>query len=119
MYELSVEDTFDSAHCLSDYDGACSNLHGHTYRTVIRFRFKELGSGGMALDFAYAKHVIRGVLSMMDHKYINDIESFKDTIPSAENISSFIFYQVKMQIPEVHSVSVWETPTNCATFFED
>jgi len=119
MYEISVEDTFDSAHCLTDYDGACSNLHGHTYRTIVRFRFSELGSSGMAIDFAYAKKVIQKILSILDHQYINDVKQFKDTPPSAENISSFIFYQVKQQIPQVHSVSVWETPTNCATFFED
>lgn len=119
MYEISVEETFDSAHCLMDYDGACANLHGHTYRTIVRFRFAELGKSGMAIDFAYAKKVIREVLADLDHQYINDLEYFHNTSPSAENISFYIFSRVKEQIPQVNSVSVWETPTNCATYYED
>lgn len=119
MYEISVEETFDSAHCLLDYEGACANLHGHTYRTIVRFSFAELGRSGMAIDFSHAKRVVRDVMSLLDHKYINELESFKDTSPSAENIAYYIFQRVKEQIPQVSSVSVWETPTNCATYYEE
>lgn len=119
MYEISVEDTFDSAHCLKDYNGACSRLHGHTYRTIVRFRCKELDASGIAIDFAQAKRVIREIIARLDHQYINDLEHFKDSSSSAENIASYIYYLVKESLPQIHSVSIWETPTNCATYFED
>ena len=119
MYEISVEETFDSAHCLTDYEGNCANLHGHTYRTQVRFRFAELGRSGMAIDFSVAKKTVRGVLGELDHRFINELEHFKEISPSAENIASFIYYRVKEQIPQVSSVSVWETPTSCATYYED
>mgnify|MGYP003362362877 FL=1 len=34
MYELSTEHCFDSAHFLTDYCGACENLHGHRWRVT-------------------------------------------------------------------------------------
>lgn len=119
MYELTIEDTFDSAHCLQGYDGACRNLHGHTYRAVVRFRFAQLGQNGMALDFAHAKDILKNILAKLDHHYINDVPEFQDTPPTAENISKYIFDCLKQQIPDTYSVSIWETPTNCATYFED
>ena len=61
MYEIAVEDTFDAAHCLRDYDGTCSRLHGHTYKVRAAFRFNALEDTGLAFDFKKAKVVLRGV----------------------------------------------------------
>ena len=33
--KITKEITFDSAHMLSNYNGKCNNLHGHTYKLQI------------------------------------------------------------------------------------
>ena len=38
--------------------------------------------------------------------------------PSAEAIAKLIFDRIRASVPETYSVSVWETPTSCATYFE-
>lgn len=119
MYEIAIEDTFDAAHCLRDYEGTCSRLHGHTYRVRAAFRFDSLQDSGLAFDFRLAKEVLRNVLEYLDHKYINDLPEFSVQNPSAESIAKLIFDRVKQSVPQTYSMSVWETPTSCATYFED
>lgn len=119
MYEITVEDTFDAAHCLRDYQGTCSRLHGHTYRVRAAFRFASLEDTGLAFDFKKAKQVLRATLDQLDHQYINELPEFSIQNPSAEAIAKHIFDCVKASVPATHSVSVWETPTSCATYFED
>ena len=119
MFEISIEDTFDAAHCLRGYDGNCSRLHGHTYKVCASFRSGELDTSGMSMDFRVAKKVLKPVLGYLDHQYINDLPEFSIDNPTAENLARFIYNRVKSQLPQLYSVSVWETPTSCATYFEE
>lgn len=36
--KVTKEITFDSAHMLSNYEGKCSNLHGHTYKLQVTLK---------------------------------------------------------------------------------
>ena len=87
MYEIIVEDTFDSAHCLRGYEGPCERLHGHTYKVQACFKFKELQSSGMAIDFKFAKKALKQITDKLDHTMINELEPFKSINPTAENIA--------------------------------
>ncbi len=119
MYEIAIEDTFDAAHCLPDYQGSCRRLHGHTYRVRAAFRFSSVENTGMAFDFRKAKDLLNETLNYMDHQYINELPEFSIQNPTAENIAKLIFDKLKAENPQVYSVSVWETPTSCATYMED
>lgn len=119
MFEIAIEDTFDAAHCLRGYDGACRRLHGHTYRVRAAFRFDSLDETGMALDFRRAKGILRDILGYMDHQYINELPEFSIQNPTAELIAKTIYAKLKANGAAVHSVSVWETSNSCATYWED
>jgi 6-pyruvoyltetrahydropterin/6-carboxytetrahydropterin synthase len=119
MYVISVEDTFDAAHCLPDYEGSCKRLHGHTYRVQIEFMCADVDESGMAIDFRQAKQLLRSTLEYFDHQYINDLPEFSNRIPTAENIARFIYDRIKTKNARLRSVSVWETPTSRATYYED
>lgn len=119
MYEISVEDSFDAAHCLRGYSGNCSNLHGHTYRVAVVFRLSKLSEDGLALDFRKAKSTLRTVLAELDHKYLNDLPEFAKDNPSAENLARMVFGKVKEEVPELYRVQVWETPTSSVSYTED
>ncbi|MCE5313625.1 MAG: 6-carboxytetrahydropterin synthase QueD [Armatimonadota bacterium] len=116
MYEITIEDSFDAAHRLPNYQGDCSRVHGHTYKVQARFRADMLDSVGMAIDFRMAKEILRETLNIMDHHYINELPEFSDQNPTAENIARFIYDRVITRERLLHSVSVWETPTSCATY---
>ncbi len=119
MYEITVEDTFDAAHCIRGYSGNCSNLHGHTYRVAVVFRLRELDDNGIALDFRKAKAALRAILAGFDHKYLNDLPEFAQINPTAENLARVVFGSVKAQMPELYRVQVWETPTSSVSYTED
>lgn len=119
MYEIAIEETFDSAHCLRDYEGNCRRLHGHTYKVRASFRFTALNEYGMAMDFRRAKGILKQATDYLDHQYINELPEFTTQNPTAENIARFLYERIKADCQELYSVTVWETPTSCATYFEE
>ena len=48
MYKLKTKASFDSAHFLKDYEGKCSNIHGHrwTVENFAKYIYDEMTSRG-------------------------------------------------------------------------
>ena len=46
---------FDAAHILTNHDGLCKNLHGHTYRVDISVSQADSIDQDMVIDFAKLK----------------------------------------------------------------
>lgn len=57
--------TFDSAHMLSNYEGKCSNLHGHTYHVRVEITLPNY-LDHMVLDY----NEIKKVFDRVDHAII-------------------------------------------------
>ena len=119
MYELTVEAQFDSAHCLRGYEGACENLHGHTYRVMVSYQGSELDHLGMLVDFKRLKKELGEIVSYLDHHYLNDLPEFREQNPTAENVARFVFEEMRKRLGDgVHRSTVWETPTSAASYSE-
>ena len=121
MFEISVEKTIACAHRLFDYNGPCEALHGHNYRIQVTYAGTELDRFGMLIDFGDIKKAFHAVLDTLDHTYLNDLPSFRDLSPSAENIAAYIYHELQrtpFERGKLLSVSVWETPTQVATYRE-
>ena len=123
-YTIGISDHFDSAHFLKNYPGACSNLHGHTWKVDILISCEELDKIGMSIDFKILKKMLKNILNKYDHHLINDIEPFNNINPTAENLSREIYIQLKSQIKKeytntkLESVTIWESPKAFAKFEE-
>ncbi|MBR0409560.1 MAG: 6-carboxytetrahydropterin synthase [Eubacterium sp.] len=139
MYILETENSFDAAHFLSGYEGKCRNLHGHRWRVIARIGAKELNRVGqtrdMVLDFGDFKDSLKKMTDTMDHTLIIEKGSLKpETLkalkeeafairefpfrPTAERFAEYFFLKLKEGGFPVISVSVYETPENCATWEE-
>jgi len=116
MYSLKVEGSFSSAHNLRGYKGKCEDLHGHNWRVEITVKSGELDKIGMVLDFKFLKKKLNACLERMDHKYLNKLDFFKKVNPTSENIAEYIYKKLKLKIPLLDSVTVWENSTSCATY---
>ena len=75
---ISKDIKFDCAHMLSDYEGKCANLHGHTYHGTVTLEGDVDRSTGMLIDY----NTIKNVVDKFDHAVIfskssvrNDAES--------------------------------------------
>ena len=122
MFEISSEINFAAAHHLREYCGSCENLHGHNWLVRATVRAKELNSIGLAIDFKILKKHLKTVADKLDHVDLNTI--FTKENPSSENIAKYIYVELSKFLKEenpqisVYRIDVWETPGNCASYFE-
>ena len=138
MYSLKTSAAFDSAHFLAGYNGKCANIHGHRWVIEALVAQEELiESGekrGMILDFSDLKKAVRAIAESFDHMLIIEAGSLKPTTiagledegfrlrevsfrPTAENFAKYFYGLLKSDLP-VKSVTVFETPDNCAVYEE-
>ena len=125
MFEVFHETHFAGAHRLRNYDGACENLHGHNWKVRATIRSKVLNDVGIAVDFKILKKCVNIILDRLDHTYLNEtIFTEEYGNPSSENIAKYIYGELKPLLlleeknAEVYRVDIWETPGNCASYFE-
>lgn len=116
MFELTVESNFDAAHALRGYKGKCENLHGHTWKVQIFLRGEKLNNIGIMIDFKDIKAALGRIIDQLDHTNLNDLPQFKKDNPSSENVAKWIYEQLKKDLPQLTKVSVWESPTSCASY---
>jgi len=139
MYILKSEHSFDSAHFLSGYEGKCANIHGHRWKIEVEVQSETLLKsgqlGGMIVDFGDLKKDVKSMVDFYDHALIIEEGSMRnetlnyikedgfnvimvDFRTTAENFAAFFFKLMKNKGYNVKSTTVYETPTNSATYEE-
>ena len=137
--EVTRTFTFDAAHRLSDYEGKCKNIHGHTYKVKITVS-GELNDLGMIMDFGKLKELYQELVEdRFDHHLIlKRKDELNENIgkvfpkgdktitwvpynPTAENMAMDIYdrfdiYFLKHPLVRIEKVIVYETPTSYAEF---
>lgn len=134
MFKIAKEFSFDMAHMLDGHDGKCQNLHGHTYKLQVEVSGELVAEGvkrGMVIDYSDLKSVVkREILDPMDHAYIYDLNSERESqvakllidlnskvygIPNrttAEEMAKYIFEKLEKVGLPVSLIRLWETPTS-------
>jgi 6-pyruvoyltetrahydropterin/6-carboxytetrahydropterin synthase len=122
MFEVSVEETFSSGHALRGYKGKCENVHGHNYRVKVTLVGPQLDNIGLLVDFTELKRVLRGIVGVLDHQFLNDLEPFTTVNPSAENLAKYFYDEIQRQLialpagAGISEVTLWETDTASAQY---
>lgn len=119
MFEVKIETNFSSAHHLLNYKGKCENMHGHNWKVEVALQGDGLDASNILVDFKVLKKTVNEIIDYLDHKDINELPEFKGISPSSEIIAKYIYFEVKKTFKNVARVSVYETPTSCATYFEE
>jgi 6-pyruvoyltetrahydropterin/6-carboxytetrahydropterin synthase len=123
MYELTVETTFSAAHQLRGYRGKCEKMHGHNWKVQIHVVAEKLNDIDIAIDFHDLKRITNDTVSPLDHSFLNEIFPFTEKNPSSENIARWIFDSLKKKMEKesvrLTAVTVWESETASATYYED
>ena len=121
MIFVTKKFTFESAHFLPNYLGACHHMHGHSYElqvTVCGEPIEDRTSPkyGMILDFKELKKIVKeNVVDNLDHSLLNDWFDY----PTAEVMVKEIGKQIEKFLPKnVHLVStkLYETKDSYATY---
>jgi len=117
MYVLSLKGKFDAAHRLKDYDGDCSNLHGHTWKYKIAIKGAKPDAYGIIVDFRVLKNSVKS----LDHNgTLNEILGVPN--PTAEFLSWWLWKQVVHYMNENNKqfarikVTIWESKDAKVTY---
>jgi 6-pyruvoyltetrahydropterin/6-carboxytetrahydropterin synthase len=122
MYELKIITEFSAAHRLDNFYGKCEALHGHNWKVEVFLLGDRLDEAGLVKDFGVVKAQAREVMAELDHKFLNELPAFQQQNPSSENLARYIFQRLSAALNDngvqVSRVSVWESDTSCASYFE-
>ena len=118
MYEIKAQLYFSAAHHLLNYDVECENQHGHNWLVEAYVQGTELDKSNILIDYKILKKHLKEVLNLLDHKDINELEDFKGISPSSETLAKYIYEKMKANVPQISKISIWETATSCASYFE-
>lgn len=122
MYELKIVSEFAAAHQLRGFDGKCEKLHGHNWMIEVYVTGNTLGKDGLLIDFRLIKQGTVKALSELDHKFLNELEPFKEINPSSENIACHIYKSIEKELNnenvKVSRVTAWESNTAGASYTE-
>jgi 6-pyruvoyltetrahydropterin/6-carboxytetrahydropterin synthase len=119
MYYLKVEGHFDAAHRLVGYQGKCANMHGHRWKYSVVVKKDQLDRLGMVMDFLEVKNGLNPIVGLLDHTVLNDSALLKGNNPTAENLASAIYNQLKKDRilgSLLESVTIWESPECSCTY---
>ena len=135
MLTVTKSVKFDAAHVLTNHQGLCKNLHGHTYRVEVSVTQPPESNADMVIDFKDLKKLCEDViLARFDHAFIYDSTSAAESeiaavvvkhgmraaaLPfrsTAENLARHFHEQLSPLVRGLSSVRVWETPDSCAEY---
>ena len=135
MLTVTKSIKFDAAHVLTNHQGLCKNLHGHTYRVEVSVVQPPESTEDMVIDFKDLKRLCEEViLARFDHAFIYDSTSVAESeiaavvakhgmravaLPfrsTAENLARHFHEQLAARIAGLSAVRVWETPDSCAEY---
>ncbi len=120
MYELKVVTKFAAAHQLTMVGSKCENMHGHNWKIEVYVKGQKTDEAGVLVDFGIIKKHVREIMSMLDHKYLNELEYFQQSQPSSENIAFFVATELQKKIDNqtvsVSRVTAWDSDDAGATY---
>ena len=123
MFEIEVSAAFEAAHFIRGYAGKCARLHGHNWTVEAIIRGEELDELGMLVDFKILKAELKKILDDFDHRFLNELETFAQDNPTAENLARKIYQRLAASeifsgSTKLYAVKVHESPNSCVTYYE-
>ena len=112
---------FEACHKLPHYEGACHNLHGHSYKLEVTVggsikRDTKDPKCGMIIDFKDLKNIVNEVaVDKYDHSYLNDFFENPTAEIMVQQIAEDIMNRLSADLYLV-SCKLWETTTSYAEY---
>lgn len=122
IYTLTTSTEFSASHIIPGHPGKCARLHGHNWKVDVSIVAQELDELGMAMDFYHIKEATKATIEKVDHYHLNDLPYFTDIIPTAENVSKWLFTEIaaviNTELVKVQSITLWETDRSRVCYSE-
>ena len=109
---IGVSVNFSSAHLIEGHKGKCSNLHGHNFKLTVKLGGR-LNKLMMVRDFGEVKPILEETVSMLDHKYLNEV--FEFNIMTSEWILIQLFKTLNHKLKGLKEISLSEGDNTIST----
>ena len=144
VLRVTKEFTFEMAHALYGYNGACKNIHGHSYKLSVCVIGKVINKTndaktGMVVDFTDIKDIVKTlIIDKFDHSLVlngnSPHQKFADTKnlfekiilteyqPTCENLLIDFAGKLQASLPKnlkLHHLNLRETSTSYAEWYAD
>lgn len=145
VIRLTKEFSFEAAHALEGYDGACREIHGHSYRLFVTVKGApseraEDPKCGMVMDFGALKRIVNEeVVSRLDHALVLRAteaaepllallgERFGNIVttdyqPTCENMLADFAERIAPRLPDgvsLHALRLYETAASYAEWYAE
>jgi 6-pyruvoyltetrahydropterin/6-carboxytetrahydropterin synthase len=101
--------------------GKCNNLHGHNYYLEVTLCGEPDINSGYVFDLKKLSKIIsKEILQKVDHKYLNELDMFKNVIPTTENMAKIfwkiLYSKLKTKTAQLYSVKLYETEKNMVEY---
>jgi 6-pyruvoyltetrahydropterin/6-carboxytetrahydropterin synthase len=142
MISITKKFYFEMAHALDGYNGACRNIHGHSYELHVTIKASShlddyLSPPGFLIDFKLLKQLVKlTVIEKFDHKlvlsktFLNrypgiisqknlEILEFE---PSVENLLIYVQNSISKALPSIvklRALKLYETKDSYAEWTAD
>ena len=132
MISVTRKSHFNAAHRLNnpkwseekneEFFGLCNNknYHGHNYELDVTVSGEIDEESGYLVDMKELSDIIESEIeSRFDHKNLNlDVEEFKNSITSAENIAKVIYHKLRNQLDSKFELKIklYETERNIVVY---
>lgn len=137
---LTKEFSFEMAHALKDYDGACLHIHGHSYKLFVTLIGVPISDElnpkmGMVMDFKTIKSIVSDkIISIFDHALVFNSSDTRcenidmrlekivkvDFQPTCENLISMFATLISSELSDtvkLHHIKLHETATSYAEWY--
>jgi 6-pyruvoyl-tetrahydropterin synthase len=99
MFSVCVRDHFMIAHSFTGkVFGPAQKLHGATYVVDVEFRREELDADGIVVDIGLAGETLRGVLSALNFRNLDEEPAFRGKNTTTEFLAFKIFERMAAEI---------------------
>ena len=98
MYTICVKNEFKAVHNISYADGTKDKKHWHDWVAEVYIESEQLTKEDFVMDFREVEEMLDEILSKLKGQYINHVKPFDTMNPTAENISEWIYHELKKKI---------------------
>ena len=144
IIRITKQFTFEMAHALSDYDGLCRNIHGHSYHFNVTVKGipnneQNLPKQGMLIDFKDLKKIVNEeIIYPFDHALLLNQNANADLIktlqtnydkivvvpfqPTTENMLAEFARKLQKKLPsqvQLFSMKLRETDRSFAEWYAE
>lgn len=107
--------SFQAAHQLPNVPQGhkCGRLHGHGFEVLVHVR-QNIQGNDLGTDYEHLDSCWASLDELLNFQCLNNIPGLEN--PTSENISSWLWRRLVMDLPHLSSVSVFETSSCGANF---